>query len=131
MHTNLPRLDDRSSVFRPRENHRYRRAIKKLLGHRHGELRQVAAHYHSQTREKDREFLVEAFGLTTVNRALALHRHERLKCSRPRRQSHRAPCRSIGSRTKSTRKRGGSKPTSIGGDPDPVSPSRASLGGAL
>lgn len=47
-----------------------------------------------------------------------------------RRCTSRAPARSIAARTKSTRKRGGSsKPTSIGGDPDPVSPG-APHGGA-
>ena len=46
-----------------------------------------------------------------------------------RRSVHRAPVRSIGLRTKSTRTRPAAKASS--GDPDPVSPRRASSGGAL
>ena len=91
------------------------------------------------TRPKDRRAILPH--LRRVERRL--WRFERMmrganlilrRCENPmytRRPASRAPCRSIGSRTKSTRKRGGSKPASIGGDPDPVSPSRASDGGAL
>lgn len=53
------------------------------------------------------------------------------RCESPiwnRRPVHRTPARSIGARTKSARKRSGTKPTSIGDDP--VSPRRASSGGA-
>ena len=70
---------------------------------------------------------------TLVRRSMLRHvaPHLRGHCGPDhRRPVHRAPCRSIGARTKSTRKRGGNKPASIGGDPDPVSPSRASDGGA-
>ena len=66
--------------------------------------------------------------LRTANRLLR-------NCENPihvRRPVHRAPVRSIALRTRTTRKRPTAKAgTSIGGDPDPVSPSRALQGGAL
>lgn len=88
--------------------------------------------------EKAASAIYETFGSKRVTRALDLKgRLEDARCRRPtrphqiarRRPAPRAPARSIGLRTKSTRKRAAVKAgTSID---DPVSPRRASSGGAL
>ena len=117
-----------SMIFAAAREHQYKLEIAKLYRIERSESLKLGRW------KKESKAICDAFGSDRVSEALRYARvlsrrtPGAVAAARCRRTAHRAPVRSIGLRTKSTRTRPAAKASS--GDPDPVSPRRASEGGA-